>query len=129
MVKIGENIFSENRIWLNIRNDKFSASGTLRFSGLSPFQYDIMGSFRFVPFMMKLTLEQKIAHNGHPILRWIMDNVFIRRDPAGNIKPDKEKSTEKIGGAAVMIMALDRAIRCGNNTGDSIYDSRDMLVL
>ena len=129
MVKIGENIFSENRIRVNIRNDKFSASGTLRFSGLSPFQYDIIGPFRFVPFMMKLTLEQKIAHNGHPILRWMMDNVFIRRDPAGNIKPDKEKSTEKIGGAAVMIMALDRAIRCGNNTGDSNYDSRDMLVL
>ena len=51
------------------------------------------------------------------------------RDPAGNIKPDKEKSTEKIDGAVAMIMALDRAIRCGNDMGDSIYDSRDMLVL
>ena len=58
-----------------------------------------------------------------------MDNIFIRRDPAGNIKPDKEKSTEKIDGAVAMIMALDRAIRCGNDMGDSIYDSRDMLVL
>ncbi len=27
------------------------------------------------------------------------------------------------------IMALDRAIRCGNDTGDSIYDERDLLVL
>nr|DAI21627.1 MAG TPA: Terminase large subunit [Caudoviricetes sp.] len=79
--------------------------------------------------LMKLTLEQKIAHNGHPVLRWNMDNIFIKRDPAGNIKPDKEKSTEKIDGAVAMIMALDRAIRCGNDTGDSIYDSREMLVL
>ena len=62
-------------------------------------------------------------------MKWMMDNIFIRRDPAGNIKPDKEKSTEKIDGAVAMIMALDRAIRCGNNTGDSIYDERDMLVL
>lgn len=79
--------------------------------------------------LMKLTLEQKIAHNGHLVLRWNMDNIFIKRDPAGNIKPDKEKSTEKIDGAVAMIMALDRAIRCGNDTGDSIYDSREMLVL
>ena len=63
--------------------------------------------------LMKLTLEQTLAHNGHPVLRWMMDNIFIRRDPAGNIKPDKEKSTEKIDGAVAMIMALDRAIRCG----------------
>lgn len=26
-------------------------------------------------------------------------------------------------------MALDRVIRCGNETGDSIYDERDLLVL
>jgi phage terminase large subunit-like protein len=48
--------------------------------------------------LMKLTLEQKIAHGGHPVLRWMMDNIFIRTDPAGNIKLDKEKSTEKIDG-------------------------------
>ena len=43
--------------------------------------------------LMKLVLEEKIAHNGHPVLRWMMDNIYIRTDPAGNIKPDKEKST------------------------------------
>ena len=32
------------------------------------------------------------------MLRWMMDNIFIRTDPAGNIKADKEKSTEKIDG-------------------------------
>lgn len=48
--------------------------------------------------LMKLTLEQRIAHGGHPVLRWMMDNIYIRRDPAGNIKADKEKSTEKIDG-------------------------------
>ena len=57
-------------------------------------------------------------------------NIFIRRDPAGNIKPDKEKSTEKIDGAGVMIMALDRAIRCGiGDSGASVYDEREMLIL
>lgn len=78
--------------------------------------------------LMKLTLEKKIAHGGHPVLRWNMDNIFIRTDPAGNIKADKAKSTEKIDGAIACIMALDRAIRCGNDTSESVYDTRGLLV-
>lgn len=79
--------------------------------------------------LMKLVLEEKIAHDGHPVLRWMMDNIFIRTDPAGNIKADKEKSTEKIDGAIATIMGLDRAIRCGNDTGASVYDSRGLLFI
>lgn len=79
--------------------------------------------------LMKLVLEQKIAHGGHPVLRWNMDNIYIRTDPAGNIKADKEKSTEKIDGAVATIMALDRAIRCGNDCGASVYDERGLLII
>ena len=79
--------------------------------------------------LMKLVLEEKIAHGGHPVLRWMMDNIFIRTDPAGNIKPGKEKSTEKIDGAVATIMALDRAIRCGNDKAESVYDSRGLLFI
>jgi phage terminase large subunit-like protein len=79
--------------------------------------------------LMKLTLEQKLAHGGHPVLRWMMDNIFIRTDPAGNIKPDKEKSTEKIDGAVALIMALDRAIRNGGVETNSIYDERGLTIL
>ena len=79
--------------------------------------------------LMKLVLERNIAHGGHPVLRWNMDNIIIKRDPAGNIKPDKEKSTEKIDGAVALIMALDRAIRCGNGVSESIYDERDLFIL
>ncbi len=79
--------------------------------------------------LMKLVLEEKIAHGGHPVLRWMMDNIFIRTDPAGNIKPDKQKSTEKIDGAVATIMALDRAIRCGNDNRSSVYDDRGIFFI
>ena len=79
--------------------------------------------------LMKLTLEKKLVHGGHPILRWNMDNVFIKTDPAGNIKADKEKSTEKIDGVVATIMALDRAIRCGSTLSESVYDNRGILFL
>lgn len=78
--------------------------------------------------LMRLTLEKKIAHSGHPVLRWMMDNIYIRTDPAGNIKPDKAKSTEKIDGVVATIMGLDRAIRNEDN-GDSVYDGRGLLML
>ena len=52
-----------------------------------------------------------------------------RTDPAGNIKADKEKSTEKIDGAIATIMALDRAIRCRNEKTESVYDTRGLLFI
>ena len=50
-----------------------------------------------------------------------MDNIYIRTEPAGNIKADKETSTEKIG--------LNRVIRCGNDSKELVYDLRGLLVL
>jgi phage terminase large subunit-like protein len=58
----------------------------------------------------------------------MMDNIFIRTDPAGNIKADKEKSTEKIDGAVATIMALDRALR-NDGGGGSVYNDRGLLIL
>ena len=79
--------------------------------------------------LMKLVLEKKIAHGGQPVLRWNMDNIFIRQDPAGNIKIDKAKSTEKVDGAVAMVMALDRAIRVGNVLKESVYEERGLLFI
>lgn len=78
--------------------------------------------------LMKLTLEKKIAHGGNPVLGWMMDNIYVKTDPAGNIKPDKEKSTEKIDAAVATIMTLDRAIRNEGN-GGSMYDKRGILII
>lgn len=78
--------------------------------------------------LMELVLEGKIAHGGNIPLRWMMDNVFIKTDPAGNIKMDKEKSTERIDGAVALVMALDRAIRCTKEE-DSIYNNRGIIIL
>ena len=79
--------------------------------------------------LVKLTLEHKNAHNGHPGLRWNMDNIIIKHNSAGTIKLDKEKSIEKIDRSVSTIMSLNRAIRCGNDSSDSIYNEWDLLVL
>ena len=78
--------------------------------------------------LMKLVLEKKIAHGGNEVLEWMVDNIYVKTDPAGNIKPDKEKSTEKIDGAIAMIMALDRALR-NNGQQESVYNDRGIIIL
>lgn len=132
-----EKFIEELGLKFNIREIAFDRWGAVQMTQ----NLDAMG-FTVVPFgqgfkdmspstkeLMKLTLEQKLAHGGHPVLRWMMDNIFVRTDPAGNIKADKEKSTEKIDGAVATIMALDRAIRNTGNIGGSVYDDRGILVL
>ena len=77
--------------------------------------------------LMRIVLEHRLCHGGHPVLRWNMDNAFVRTDPAGNLKLDKEKSTEKVDGAVALVMALDRAMK--NQGGDSVYNHRGLIVL
>ena len=78
--------------------------------------------------LMRIVLEHKLCHGGHPVLRWNMDNAYVRTDPAGNLKLDKEKSTEKVDGAVALVMALDRAMK-NLNGGDSVYNHRGLIVL
>ena len=77
--------------------------------------------------LMRIVLEHNLCHGGHPVLRWNMDNAYVRTDPAGNLKLDKEKSTEKVDGAVALVMALDRAMK--NQGGDSVYNHRGLIVL
>ena len=76
--------------------------------------------------LYKLMMEGKIQHGGHPVVKWMGQNVVMRQDPAGNIKPDKEKSVEKIDGIVALIMGLDRCIRHQTDEG-SVYDERGIL--
>ena len=79
--------------------------------------------------LMNLVLQERISHGGNPVLWWMMDNVVITKDAAGNIKMNKEKSPEKIDGAVALVMALDRALRNINNSEASVYDDRGLLFI
>ena len=44
------------------------------------------------------SFDHKLAHDGNPVTRWMAANVAVAQDPAGNLKPAKDKSTERIDG-------------------------------
>lgn len=76
----------------------------------------------------KLVLQKKIAHGGHPVLRWMASNVAIEQDAAGNLKPSKKKSTERIDGIVTLVMALGRCL-VGEKTAASVYETRGLITL
>jgi phage terminase large subunit-like protein len=79
--------------------------------------------------LLNLVLSKRLRHGGNPVLRWMADNVRVSQDAAGNLKPDKARSTQRIDGVVSLIMSLDRATR-NAGSGKSVYEGeRGLLVL
>jgi len=81
----------------------------------------------------KLILEHKVNHFNNPVLKYMVSNVEIKEDPAGNIKPVKpnKDSPRKIDGVVAAIMALGLWIAEEHEEIDetSIYEERGLLTL
>ena len=78
-------------------------------------------------YLETLILDKKFNHGGNPVLKWAFSNVMIVMDPAGNIKPDKGKSTQRIDPIVAGIMALDGVIK--NIETVSIYETQGITFL
>ena len=77
----------------------------------------------------KMVLTEKIEHFGNPVLRWMMASTVVKTDPAGNIKPDKEKSSQKIDGIVASIMALGEWMTAQAEEDNNPYNQRGMRSL
>ena len=74
-----------------------------------------------------LILSKQILHNGNPVLKWMISNTVMEEDAAGNIKPSKKKSSEKIDGVVSLIMSLGSYMTEGDVS--SVYNDRGLLIL
>jgi phage terminase large subunit-like protein len=73
--------------------------------------------------LLRLVKKGQLQHGGNPVLRWNASNLATVEDAAGNLKPDKEHSYERIDGIVAICNALGRAIARPAD-GESIYDQR-----
>lgn len=76
-----------------------------------------------------LVLSGQLKHFGNPVLRWMLSSTLIKTDPAGNIKSDKEKSTQKIDGIVASIIALGEWMTDQANDDSNPYNGRGLLTL
>jgi phage terminase large subunit-like protein len=54
----------------------------------------------------RVALDGGLLHRPDPVLDWMLENVALAFDPAGNIKVTKQKSGGKVDGIVAAIMAL-----------------------
>ena len=61
--------------------------------------------------LLKGTPEKPMfRHGGNPAVTWMVDNLAAAMDPAGNVKPDKARSAEKIDAVSAAVTALSEAM-------------------
>jgi phage terminase large subunit-like protein len=75
----------------------------------------------------ELVMAGKVHHGGNPVLRWHASNASVETDSAGNIKPSRKKSLEKIDGIVAAIMATARAVV--RSRTECVYQTRGVIVL
>jgi phage terminase large subunit-like protein len=78
-------------------------------------------------FLEGAVLSREIDHQRNAVLRWMASNVEVMTDPAGNIKPAKDRSVEKIDGIVALIVAISRAITQPDTT--SVYETQPVRTL
>lgn len=79
--------------------------------------------------LLRLVAAGMYRHGGNPAVRWQAGNLITRADPAGNLKPDKERSGDKIDGIVAAVMALDRATRHVTPRRSAYEDDKGLMVL
>lgn len=52
----------------------------------------------------------RVRHGGNPVIAWMIDNLAVAMDPAGNVKPDKANSADKIDGVSALCNAISEAL-------------------
>lgn len=110
------------------------------FQGVEFCQHLVEDGYTVVPFgqgylsmaaptaeLERLVNRGDFHHGGNRLVRWCAGNCVVRRDAAGNLKPDKEKSADKIDPIVSAIMALGRCMV--REKPGSIYDTRGVLVV
>lgn len=79
--------------------------------------------------LLNLAVGGKIEHYRNPVLKWNVGNTQCETDPAGNIKPSKGKSKEKIDGTVASIMAIWAFNQAPEAIRPSIYEKRGILFI
>lgn len=77
----------------------------------------------------KLIVSRALRHDGNPVLTWCVLNAVAVIDAQKNVKLSKDKSRQKIDGAAALVNAIAGAISKDGQTSSSVYQKRGFLYI
>lgn len=78
-------------------------------NGLYPFTQSMPNVSLATKALEAEIVNSQLEHFNNPVARWMMGNVVLKKDPIGQIMPDKSRSNFKIDGVAALVncKALD----------------------
>ena len=110
-------------------------SGKFQKMGINPvgFSQALMAQTEPIKQLERQILRRELCHGGHPVLRWMVNNIKTFTDGADNVKFHKKASEDKIDGAQALANAVGIAFPTLSaeefGVGESVYESRGLLVL
>lgn len=73
--------------------------------------------------------QPALRHGGHPVVRWCVDNLAVAMDPAGNVKPDKANSGDKIDGVSALATAMSEIVARPPRRKSRYADEDEIMVV
>lgn len=90
-VKIGNCVFSHEEIILDYKDDELTLDGKICFEELSPIHYDIMGPFKYVPYMQCRHSVYSMCHKINGEIQ-VNDQLYHFENGIGYIEGDRGHS-------------------------------------
>lgn len=123
-IEIGGNHFGKQGIRLQLHTDALTAEGSLRFGAFTPIRYDIMGPFRYVPFMECRHSVFSMRHTVNGAVR-INGKCYRFQNGSGYMEGDRGRSFPKayvwtqcsFSEGALMLSAAEIPLGLCNFTG------------
>jgi len=75
----------------------------------------------------RMVLDGLVWHGAHPVLRWAARSMVVAQDAAGNLKPDRNRSTGRIDPVVALVMAIDAFTRAPVEYR-SVYESHGLIT-
>lgn len=94
LVQVGDNVFSEYGCKLNCKVEGFEMRGSLRYSPFRRTDYDIMGPFKYVPFMECRHSVFSLTHTVNGSIK-INDKEYTFLNHTGYMEGDRGQSFPK----------------------------------
>lgn len=108
--EIGYDRWNATQIILELGNDGFKMSPVGQgYQSMSPAAKELE----------RLVVGGKLYHNANPVLEWMANNVVAETDAAGNIKPNKGRSADRIDGIAALCVSLN-CLMAGEGVGQGV---------
>lgn len=93
---------------------RFAEQMAQNLTGAGVTMVDTPQGFQLTEALRKLSdivSTQTAVHDGNPVLGWMGANLVVKHGPNGQMRPDKDKASEKIDGQVALVMALDIIVR------------------